>query len=363
MAAVQARAVSSAAATTAGQVSDPPRSSTGGDHPAAADTATDAGPVKSRSAAPADRPRGRVSARASARASGRWYRLSGLIAAVLILVTGGALIYTQLAASARGEATGRQTPKAVTALEARLRIQAAAWVVSQVSPNSRISCDSVMCGALVVQGVRPADLVELGSGSANSPLSSDVILATAALRTALGNRLDAAYAPGILASFGSGSSRIDVRVVARHGAAAYLAALKADVMARKSSAGTLLDSPRITVSGTARSQLAAGQVDTRLQLAISGLATLHPVYIVSFADSGPGASPGMPLRSADLAESATAGTFDSSLARSMLAFLRGASLQHHPASAATASVSGRTVLRITFAAPSPLGLLNPASGR
>ena len=272
-------------------------------------------------------------------------------------------MYTQLSGSASGEAAGRQTPKAGTAIEASLRAQAAAWVVSQLSPDSRISCDSVMCAALVVQGVRPADLVELGSGSASSPLGSDVILATAVLRAELGNRLDAAYAPGILASFGSGSSRIDVRVVARHGAAAYLAALKADVMARKSSAGTLLDSPRITVSGTARSQLAAGQVDTRLQLAISGLATLHPVYIVSFADSGPGASPGMPLRSADLAESATAGTFGSSLARSMQAFLRGASLQHHPASAATASVHGRTVLRIEFAAPSPLGLLNPAGAR
>ncbi|HEY2549307.1 MAG TPA: hypothetical protein VGI64_01880 [Streptosporangiaceae bacterium] len=328
---------------------------------AAAGTAADAGQARTRPAA-AERSPGAARARSSAGASGRWYRLAGLVAAVLILVLGGALVYRQMAATATSQAAGGQTAKAGTA-PARLRAQVAAWVISQVSPSTRISCDPVMCGALVVSGVRPADLVELGSGSANSPLSSDVVIATAALRTELGNRLGSVYAPGILASFGSGSGQIDVRVIAKHGAAAYLAALKADVTARKSSASTLLESPRITLSGTARSQLTAGEVDTRLQLAISGLATSHPVYIVSFADSGPDASRGMPLRAVDLAQSATARTFSGTLARSMLAILRGPGLQYRPASAATASVGGRAVLRILFAAPSPLGLLDPAGAR
>ncbi len=65
-------------------------------------------------------------------------------------------------------------------------------------------------------------------------LSSQVIVSTAAIRNLFGSRLDSVYAPTVLASFGSGKARIDVRVIAPHGAAAYLAALRADLQERKS---------------------------------------------------------------------------------------------------------------------------------
>ena len=57
-----------------------------------------------------------------------------------------------------------------------------------------------------------------------------------------------------------------------------------------------------TLSPTARKQLIAGQVDSRLVLAIAALASKEPVDIVQFGNIGPGADADIPLRYADLAE-------------------------------------------------------------
>src|SRR5207249_1654566 len=51
-----------------------------------------------------------------------------------------------------------------------------------------------------------------------------------------------------------------------------------------------------------RNQLAAGQVDSRLLLAIAALAGHQPISIVRFGNVGPSADATMPLRFADLAE-------------------------------------------------------------
>ena len=59
----------------------------------------------------------------------------------------------------------------------------------------------------------------LGPG-AGDPLGSDVVLGTAAVRGLFGSRLAAVYAPEVLAGFGTGPARIDVRIVAPDGSAA-----------------------------------------------------------------------------------------------------------------------------------------------
>ena len=53
----------------------------------------------------------------------------------------------------------------------------------------------------------------------SDPLGSAVIVATAAVRSLFGSRLTTVYAPTVIASFGSGSARIDVRAYAAGGAA------------------------------------------------------------------------------------------------------------------------------------------------
>ena len=168
--------------------------------------------------------------------------------------------------------------------------------------------------------------------------------------------LERGPAPTVIASFGSGSARVDVRVYAAGGAAAYLAALRADKQVRQSLGGVLLRNSRVSATPAARAQLAAGQVDTRLLAILATLCGQGPVSIVAFGDSGPGASSGIPLRAAELASppGAKAGYLPSTLA-----LLHAQQPPYLANSATLARLSdGLQVVRIEFAAPSPLGLLS-----
>jgi hypothetical protein len=177
------------------------------------------------------------------------------------------------------------------------------------------------------------------------------------VRSQFGGRLTSVYAPGILASFGSGRLRIDVRAVALDGAAAYRAALASDLAARRGAGAQLLQNPRISVSAAARSELIAGQVDARLLATLAALAAAQPVQVTAFGDSGPGASAGMPLRAIQLAVPARAAGRAAGLP-SMLAFVRAQRPPYLPAQAAIVrGAGGSSVLSIEFAAPSPVGLL------
>ena len=110
-----------------------------------------------------------------------------------------------------------------------------------------------MCAALTAHGFPAGQLVVLGPTSPD-PVPSVLVVETAAVRALFGSGLAAAWAPAILASFGSGPGAITVRVVAPHGAAAYQTSLNADLADRKKSGAALLNDSPITVSATARSR-------------------------------------------------------------------------------------------------------------
>jgi len=281
-------------------------------------------------------------------ASPRRWKAIGVILAVVLFSAGSlAFVLTRHAATATRDGSR---------IRASAEVRAASWVVGQVSPVATISCDQVMCQVLEKRGVPAASLLELRTGQAN-PLRSRVLVSTAAVRRLIGSEAVTADAPAVIASFGSGSMRIDVREIAQRGAAAYFSALSKDIQERKAAGTSLLANPRITVSATASRQLAAGQVDSRLQVVIAGLAALQPVSIVAFGDRGPGASPGIPFRGAYLAGT---GRTAAAQVQSMSAFLHG---QPGPYTAAYIHperlAGGRNVLLIEFAAPSPPGLLGP----
>jgi hypothetical protein len=245
----------------------------------------------------------------------------------------------------------------VLGAEPTIESQAASWVASQVSKTAIVSCDPVMCRSLEARGIPAAALLELRPDRASPPQSS-VIVATAAVRRMLGPRLNSVFAPEALATFGSGTGQVSIREIAPQGAAAYSAALRADVQARKQSGTELLHSQRIAVSPAARGPLSRGEVDSRLLVTISGLSARQQVSVVGFGDVGPGASPGVPLRSADLAETVgPEGPSRAARVQSMLAFLRAQRPPYQAARATVRLASGAYVLRIEFAAPSPLGLL------
>jgi hypothetical protein len=241
--------------------------------------------------------------------------------------------------------------------QAAIRALAAAWVAGQVSPQATVSCDAVMCAALKAHGFPAGKLVMLGPTSPD-PVPSVLVVETATVRALFGSSLAIGGAPAVLASFGAGPGVITVRVVAPHGAAAYQASLNADLADRKRSGTALLNDSRITVSATARSQLAAGQADSRLLAALALLAGHQPIDIVRFENLGPGASPGVPLRFADLAESVPAAHMGTAAyMRAAWALLSGADPRIRPARAVSGTLQGQAVLQIQFSAPSPLGTI------
>jgi hypothetical protein len=235
-----------------------------------------------------------------------------------------------------------------------VRAEAATWAASQVSGGAIMACDPAMCAVLAQHGIAGGNLLALRPGSAD-PLGSDVVLATAAVRDMFGARLVSVYAPELLASFGTGPARIDIRAIEPDGAAAYGAAVAADVRARLRAGSQLIRDRLITFGPAARAQLATGQVDTRLLTTLATLAASEPVRVTAFLDGGPGAGPGLPLRAAEL----TAGN---ATARRILAFFRAQRPPYLPAQAAVAAgPGGESVLTVEFAAPAPLGLLQPQS--
>ena len=213
-----------------------------------------------------------------------------------------------------------------------------------------------MCQAVEAHGIPAASVLELRPGQAN-PLRSSVIVVTAAVRSMVGSRLITADAPAAIASFGARDRRdVSVREIYPQGAAAYAAALRKDIADRKANESSLLENPRVTAPSAARRQLQDGQVDSRLLLTLAQLASQWPLSIRAFDDRAPGASPGVPLRSADLAVTGDA----AGQARQMSAF--GHQLPGFFASARIRAVrlaNGQDVVQIEFAAPSPLGVLNP----
>jgi len=297
-----------------------------------------------------------------ARAS-RSYRMAGVLTAGVVLAAvavGFAVFHHTGGNSATGSTAGRSGGARSGAANARpadaaeLSRNAAAWVAAQVGSASIISCDPVMCQALKSSGLPAGQLLVLKQGI-TSPLGSAIIVATPVLRSQIGSRLGSVYAPGILARFGSGSQQIEVRAVAAHGPADYMARAKADLAARKLSGSQLAGNSRVVVSGTARKELAAGEVDARLMTVITGLAASHPVDIVAFGEAGPNTATA-PFRSAELAESNM---------QTMVATVTGLQPPFRAAHMASLKLStGRSVLSIDFTAPSIFGLLgsNPASG-
>jgi hypothetical protein len=291
----------------------------------------------------------------------RWRVVAAIVVALVVFAAGAltvALLRSGGQGSGAGSASGRPSSSAnlgpVQAATAA-RQQAAAWVAAQVSHTAVVSCDPAMCAALQAKGFPAGDLMTLGPGT-NSPLGSAVIVATAAVRSLFGSRLTTVYAPTVIASFGSGAARIDVRVYAAGGTPEYLAALKADEQSRVSVGQQLLRNSRVGVTQVARQQLVTGQVDSRLLITLATLSHQDPVSIVAFGDSGPGASPGAPLREAELVAPANA---KSGYLHSMISLLQ-AQQQPYLANSVTLVrfANGQQAVRIEFAAPSPLGLLS-----
>ncbi len=279
----------------------------------------------------------------------RWRMIIALILAA-VLFCGGAVTV----ALTRGNPAGQEAAGAA-------RTAAASWIARQIAPGAVVACDPQMCGVLQSNGITADRLLVLGAGKA-VPHGSDVIVSTAAVRDEFGNRLAGTYAPVALASFGSGNAQVEIRVIAADGSAAYLRRLHADADARQAAGALLLRNPDVRVSPGARGELAAGQVDARLISIIGALATPYHVDITGFSGPAAGASPGVPLRSADISPAPAGSGNDAVTLNSMKTFLLAQHAPFRPADVAVVRLaSGQAVLHLEFTAPSPLGLLGASN--
>jgi hypothetical protein len=290
-------------------------------------------------------------------------RQAAAIAAAAVLVAGAGLLVLNLprhGASAdrlagRNAPTGQApTGQALTG-EALVRSEAINWVVQQVSRAEIVSCDPQVCAGLVAKGIPLANLDTIGNTSTD-PLGSNLVVATAAIRAQFGKRLFSVYAPATLARFGSGNAEIDILWIPPEGAKAYRAALPADLSTRKTAGAELLANSQITASPIARTQLLSGDIDPRLVQILATMAHYHLVSIVDFVNQSPRGGPASLLRSVDLATADPAAHLTRAAYLSWVnSLVNSQTAQYLPAVLKPITLStGQQVLRIGYAAPSPL---------
>lgn len=274
---------------------------------------------------------------------------------VLILAVIGALVVALArhgrAGSQPGVAGGPGS--AAVANAAAVRSQTAGWVASQVARDESISCDPVMCAALHSHGFPAANLLQIMPGRPD-PLGADLVVATAVVRQQFGARLARVYAPEVIASFGTGQARIEIRMIPAEGAAAFRSRLSSEERAARNHEAQILSNRKIRVSPEASAALKGGYVDERILATLAALAQQHPLHVIAFGDANPGADPGVPLRSVDLAGTdRAAGLGPAAYQHWLLSFLHAQQADYLATSiTAERAANGRTVVDVEFAAPS-----------
>ena len=271
----------------------------------------------------------------------RWAVALGGIA-VLVSIAAAAPIMTGTGSRETGS-TGSVPASAAAAS----RSQAAAWVAQQVSPSVTVWCDPGMCAQLLRDEFPAVRLKPLPHSARVLP-GSGVIVATPVIRSQFGLRLASAYASQVIASFGSGAARVDVRTVAPADTRAFRTQLAAEQTALVSASRQLLGNENIQASTSARAALRAGQVDARLLTILGLLAAQMPVRLVSFTGA-PGAGPGVLLRSAEIG-------VNSSAARSAVVALLDAQQSPYRPTVVAMAGDSRSLVALRFDAPASLDI-------
>jgi hypothetical protein len=278
-----------------------------------------------------------------------------LVALAVVLVVAGSLV--TVVALHLSKSSSRNSGVSAIVLqqqEALARHQAASWVAAQVNPDDVVSCDQAMYNALRADGFPVGKLLMLRPTSP-APVNSAVVVVTQEVRDLFGTSIDSAWAPDVLASMGSGTAQVTIRLVAPHGALAYQDEIKAGLAGRQGYGKVLLAISKIQLSDAARQQLISGEVDLRLIVATEALAVAEPIKVLEFGNVGPGASTAIPLRYADLATTDSAADLPSGpYLQAMRTRLEQLNLQYRPASSQTVTLPDGPVFRVAFTAPSPL---------
>jgi hypothetical protein len=281
-----------------------------------------------------------------------------VLASILLVagVTGTALVLArrgaapeQLTGGHAGTGAGRQLSAAAAA-----RAQAVSWIVREVSHATVVGCDLLVCTDLTHKGFPGGDVLRLGPES-NDPSGCGLVVVTPAIQAQFGNRLASVFAPAIIASFGTGKARIDIRLVFPGGTTGYRTVQQTYLRDRTAADRQLLTNSRIKLSATARRQLLSGDIDPRLPMLIATMVQRHPVSIASFGGWSPGGGPASLLRWVDVANVSGTHLTPAAYLGWIQSLVHAQRAEYLPAqSRQIRSAAGQTVVRIEYLAPSPL---------
>jgi hypothetical protein len=238
-------------------------------------------------------------------------------------------------------------------IEATVRNEAVAWVVDQVSRSTIVACDPQVCADLESKRFPGANLLWITPQSPD-PLVAGLVVSTAAVRAQFRDRLATVWAPAVIAAFGSGNARIEIRLEYPGGAKSYNAHQGSYLRARKLRDHQLLNNRSIKLSAKATAQLRSGEIDPRLPELLATMVHFYPVRILDFGGQSPGGGPASLLRSMDLATtSPPAHLTTSKYIAWMRSFINAQRTLYHSALSQITLPAGGAV-RIGFGAPSPL---------
>jgi hypothetical protein len=237
--------------------------------------------------------------------------------AALMAVTVAALVHVSHRSSGAVRATtGSTAATAATAatvaspvaVVAPAVVAAASWAALELSRDATIVADSATRATLAAN--RFTHVQTPAATLPGTALTFDYIVSTAALRAVAvpGSPIDRALNSSLpIAVFGSGSDQVVVRQVSTAPSAEVAARRSTDLETRRSAERQLLSNPAIRVSGPARAQLQAGQLDLRAATVIALMANSSHVEILSVNVDEPERAAGLPARSVDVRTDAAAG--------------------------------------------------------
>lgn len=247
----------------------------------------------------------------------------------------------------------RAARQADAAAAARNTSAAADWIAAQIAPGTVIGCDPATCAAILQAGYPSGGQVVLQPG-VSLPGPGSLIVASGTIRGQYGSQL-ATSAPAMIAVFGAGPQSVQVRVAVAGGAQGYQQAAGAALTARQRAGRGLLGRSRVHVSGASRVAIASGGLDPRLTAVLGRLAAARfSVDIAGLADAGPTPAIVLPYRSATvIVPTIRAGHRRISQLGAMEQLLRSQPAGYRPGLRTYRGPGGRTLLQLTFPAPTP----------
>ncbi|RUR03196.1 ArnT family glycosyltransferase [Labedella endophytica] len=178
-------------------------------------------------------------------------------------------------------------------LDAPMR-QAEQWVESNVQRDSTLVVDDAMWVDLVQAGFDREDVIwyykvdtdpAVAATLPNGWQDVDYVITTDSMRTfptAFPQVSETIANSTVVASFGEGSTQVDVRRVDPNGLEQTEADAQASTDARSAAGSALAQNPNITLTGESRSLLEAGLVDSRIMLALAERAVTSEISVADF---------------------------------------------------------------------------------